>query len=125
MCEARHAGGVVKCLCSDQPRCLVSLELHDDQVPIAVDAKEVDRTARRLDLVPDHEQLGIEDRDVALQPLLEPRLEVEPRAGNLAQRFVRADCPEANLVAHGSSLRPSRSQTSTSMTTRQWSLGPH
>ena len=75
--EARHPGGVVERLRGDLSWRPVSLQLHHHEVALEIDTQDVDEAAKvSFDFATYHQQRGIQNRDVAREPLLQPRLEV-------------------------------------------------
>src|SRR5262249_43232930 len=92
---------VIKYLGGDLARRLVPLQLDDDQIAALVKTEEVDEAAKAgLHLSPDHEQVWIENRDVACKPTLEPPLQVKGRLGQLGEFASLGDPPEANFSSH-------------------------
>ena len=63
----------MQCLCRSLAWSLILLQFDYDDVPFAIQAQQVNATESGLYLPSDNEQFGVENGDVALDPvLLEP-----------------------------------------------------
>ena len=92
-------GRILQGLRGDVPRGLAPLELDDHQIPLAIHAQQVDRTAEAgTDLPADDQEVGVEHRYVVGQPVLDPLFQAGVSRRYLRQLPIGRYLPQSHLL---------------------------